>query len=562
MVTLSHGRPPSSDALSPEPPFVWPEPRVLEGLRAYENQPPTRELVRRSRSVFGTVTALADSGVSELEDWLRSNPTLRISLILQVYPACATEQSDLARLIEIVRDASERLHLRILPLERVSDRGTNALCFVGFEPDHICLAIGPTENLGLATPHVEHLNLVFRADPSLVESFRRSFDYWWVKARDIVLPGVACIPALALPKGTDEAARSWRSYVDQCVAATVADGSVTEVARVDPVAGEVTLVSATQQPVASPTEELGLPKADPLAERVARLYSKGMLVSVDKLSRIPPLDAPLDPSTFGDASEIQKGNVTRKVSMRVSVIDEKTLKDIDRRRQGLRGLLTKFTFALADNMRWMPSTARQLFESELNRMNEEGQRLISDLLKGDVAAFVNGKRPGLVADINAMHAELGRPGTVTDDVISRIVGGLQERLTKATSANFMPKLAYSDIGFVRTNSGLVSPWGQALSLLMDAAAFPRKALTDRFFFSGLKVSEDDLIEAMNVTDDALCRDLRARGVKERCRAELDLLGRIESASIDMRDRCELTYRILDGDSTDAVDAALTNKEPA
>ena len=32
-------------------------------------------------------------------------------------------------------------------------------------------------------------------------------------------------------------------------------------------------------------------------------------------------------------------------------------------------------------------------------------------------AFVNGKRVDLVADINAMHAELGRPGKVTEDVI-------------------------------------------------------------------------------------------------------------------------------------------------
>jgi hypothetical protein len=77
--------------------------------------------------------------------------------------------------------------------------------------------------------------------------------------------------------------------------------------------------------------------------------------------------------------------------MRVSLIDEKTLKEIDKRRQGLRRLLTKFTFSLADNMRWMPVTAKNLFESELKRINEEGQKLIADLLKGDLNAFVKGK---------------------------------------------------------------------------------------------------------------------------------------------------------------------------
>jgi hypothetical protein len=83
--------------------------------------------------------------------------------------------------------------------------------------------------------------------------------------------------------------------------------------------------------------------------------------------------------------------------MRVSVIDEKTLKEIDKRRQGLRTLLTKFTFSFADNMRWIPLAAKGLFESELKRIDEEGQKLISIVLKGDVNAFIKGKHDALVA---------------------------------------------------------------------------------------------------------------------------------------------------------------------
>ena len=114
---------------------------------------------------------------------------------------------------------------------------------------------------------------------------------------------------------------------------------------------------------------------------------------------------------------------------------------------------------------------------------------------------------------------------MTEDVITRVVESLKDRLTKAQSANFMPKLSYSMVSFVRTDNALVSPWGQAFSLLVDIAAFPRRVLTDGFFLRGLKVSEDDLIEAMNVADDALCRDLRVRGIKDRCKTELDLLSR-------------------------------------
>jgi len=118
----------------------------------------------------------------------------------------------------------------------------------------------------------------------------------------------------------------------------------------------------------------------------------------------------------------------------------------------------------------------------------------------------------------------------------------------------MPKLSYSVVSFSRTDNAMVSPWGQAFSLLADVAAFPRKALTN-----SLNVPEDDLIEAMNVADDALLRNLRARGIKDRCKAELNLLTRIEKAPMESRDRCELVWRILSDDSIEAVDETLKKR---
>jgi hypothetical protein len=177
------------------------------------------------------------------------------------------------------------------------------------------------------------------------------------------------MPDLLLSEGTEEGARQWQAYIDNCISAELPKDMRDVVAHVDPVA-----------------------------------------------------------------------NVTRKVSMRVSIIDEKTLKEIDKRRQGLRILLTKFTFALADNIRWMPITARKLFESEVNRVNEEGQKLVSDLLGGDIDAFIDAKRDALVADINGMHAELGRSGKVTDRVINEVDKDLKDRLRKVQSVSFLPKL--------------------------------------------------------------------------------------------------------------------------
>ena len=147
----------------------------------------------------------------------------------------------------------------------------------------------------------------------------------------------------------------------------------------------------------------------------------------------------------------------------------------------------------------------------------------------DVDAFVAAKRDSVVADINAMHAELGRQGKVPEGVITRVVDSLKDRLRKAQTASFVPTLSYSTISFASTESALVSPWGQAYSFLSDIAKFPREALTDSYFWRGVRVREDALIEAMNVAEDALCRDLGSRGIKDRCRAELNLLSKIEKA---------------------------------
>jgi hypothetical protein len=549
-------------SLIPESPFVWPEPRVIAGKASYQQDPPYDGLALASHSVFGILSGLTANGIDVIRNWLARNPNLKARLVVMPYPASATRQTDFSQLLNLIEQESDRLSIYVRPLDRVTDRATNALCFLASDVEAAHVVVGPTEDIGLGPRQEGHVNFVFRADPALVESFKRYFDWLWACSRDLTARDAAQIPDLALPEGTEEGARLWRAYRDKCCDASLSDDTERVIAHVNPETGDVTLRSEDGRELIPPTEELGLKKLDQLADRIARLYAKGALVTIDKLSRIPPLDAPLDPSAFGDSAEMHKGNVVRKISMRVSIIDERTLKEIDKRRQGLRVLLTKFTFGLADNIRWMPSAARELFESELKRLNEEGQNLISDLLKGDVKAFIEGKIEALTTDIDAMYTELGRPGQVTGDVIRRVVDSLKARLDKAKSANFMPRLSYSYVGFSSTETLTASPWGQAYSLLVDVAAFPRKAMTDSFFFRGLTVSEDDLIEAMNVADDALCRDIRIRGIKDRCKAELGFLSRIEKAPMESRDRCELVFRILAGDSIGEIEEALKKVESA
>src|SRR5258708_22336002 len=473
------------ETLDLEPPFVWPEPRVLEGICAYKHQPPFRELALTSNSLFGIASSITSRGVEVLRSWLVSNVDLKARLIIAPYPTSPTSSDGLSELRDLAASSTDRLAIHVRPLDKITDRATNALCFLAATSGGAHLVVGASEDFGNEAPQAGRINLVFRASAPLVESFKCSFNWLWANSAEIAAKGVAVIPSLVVPEGTEEGARLWRQYKSDCSAVRDFGESTSApkiIARVDPESGDVTMQTQTGQEIPTPTEELSLKKLDQLAESVARIYEKGSLVSIDKLSRIPPLDAPLDPSLFGDEAELQRGSVTRKISMRVSIIDEKTLKGINKRRQSLRALLNRFTFGLADNIRWMPAAGRNLFESEVKRVDEEGSKLIGDLLKGGVDEFIKDKRGALTKDINDMYKQLGRSGQVTDKVIDRVVQTFKDRLTKAHTSTFLPTLSYSELSFTSRENAYSSPWGQAFSLLADITAFPRKALTSSFFF--------------------------------------------------------------------------------
>ena len=417
--------------ITPAPPFLWPEPRVLDGSRSYASDIPFEHLAQRANSILGIVVALSDPGINHLRMWLANNSGLQVKLIVAVYPTCSTKQNDIQRLRALANHYRPALEIRIRPYAWVTDRPTNVLCFLDQASDAVDIMIGSSENLGFDPSPDGKINLVFRADPALVNSFNQHFTWLWAQARDILTAHFPPIPELVLPEGSTEAARHWEAFCHACLDNLQDSSAPRETAVIDPETGVVSLVNDEGKDVVPPGMAAGVPGFDPLADFVARLYPKGQLVTIDKLSRMLPLDAPLEPAWFGDAAERQHGNVTRRVSMRISIIDEHTLKEIEKRRKGLRDLLNTFTFGLADNTRWMPQRARPLFDAEIQRVNEEGQKLVSNLLQGNVAAFLAQKKDALIADLNAMYQALGQQGQVPANVIARVCKSLEERLMKA-----------------------------------------------------------------------------------------------------------------------------------
>lgn len=72
---------------------------------------------------------------------------------------------------------------------------------------------------------------------------------------------------------------------------------------------------------------------------------------------------------------------------------------------------------------------------------------------------------------------------------------------------------------------------------------------------GLSCNVFDLVETMNVADDDLCRDLRAKNISSRCRQELLIVDRIADEVSDPKDRCRLLRLLLDG-KADEIDGEL------
>jgi len=98
------------------------------------------------------------------------------------------------------------------------------------------------------------------------------------------------------------------------------------------------------------------------------------LVTIDKGSRIPPLELPIKAEWFGIPSFREVGVVSREVRYKISVLDERANKALEARRKGTSGLREKFSFPLADGSRWMPHKAKPFFQAELNAWKKQVER--------------------------------------------------------------------------------------------------------------------------------------------------------------------------------------------
>lgn len=527
-----------SESIQPSVPFVWPEPLVSAGVARYASLPFT-DVARSAVSIFGVASAIDRRAVEWIEGFLadRGDET-RLRLVISIQPTCRTSKADLLELVRLVERYKDRAAFRLYPEKSLSDRSSNLLCFSARD-GNVVVALGPTENLGLEPTNASQANFVTAVSPATLGACRTWFDYLWATAGPLQPDVAESMPQLVIPEGEAEAARLWQDYRAKCFAQDRAGAAQVRVV-VDATTGAVTLTDQNNGAVASATEELGVAKLDVVADGMARVYERGLLVAVDKTSRVPPLEAPVKPDWFGVDSFRQTGMVSSKTSFKVAPFDEATSKKIDRLRRASGDILPNYTYALADGMRWIPKSAVPLFEAALTQANNEARRLLGATVGDDLDAFLSTQRGRIRADAQRMYEAYHPGGKIPDSAVGNILEELKSRLGKSRGEALIPRVSYSPVAFnVGHDTAWSSPWGQAFQLLRGIAEYRREVLTRQ-----VKADEHALILAMDVVRDHLAADFGSRKAKQRAERELGVIKRLETCQADVRKRCEALWALV------------------
>lgn len=531
----------NENVITPKIPFVWNSPDIIKGESIYKT-PPLKHFAKETKIILGAIYELNSTGVSFLEEIFSESKDRKGKFIVFLAGAGQTKSEDLERLLKLKQQTSEQFDIKVWALRPGSENPTNAICCFNDEKSESLLFTGSLSNFNsfeessFPPPIV---NLGFRCDASLQKSFFEWFDYLWERSTTLT-EKTARIPALVPARGTPEASLMWEEYLAQC--------------QVE-IAEEEKEANNDDKPKSEPsaTEQLGIPKVDNTAERMARLFDTGSQVTIDKTTRIPPLDAPIKPEWFGVESLRQVGAVKRTIQYRISVITPDVLKQLDNKRKKASDLLKRLSFPLGDGVHWMPEKAFSLFEQEMNRVNEEGQQQLKSVLGKDTDEFVDSQRAKILKDANAMLQDFQPGGQLSQEHSDDLINDLKSRLKKASEGKFLPKVSRVNVSFkIGKDSEWESAWGQALTFLQAIAEFPRKAMTDRYFLQGLRVDEHKLIQAMNVANDYLASDDLKINPRRQAENDLEFLDRLIESDYEPREKCSAIFYLLIGKEEEEI----------
>jgi hypothetical protein len=561
-----------------EVPFLWPDIRMFEIGSEYENMPPFEHILRNADGVMAFVPDLKETGIDLLETWLENSKSLRISLIVLLYPACATKQVDLIKMDQLFEKYGDRLEIRLHILKSIEDIPLQMIMVSNKDDNTYSLIYGPSSNFGLVDEwRADRINVVAHMESSLIEAFRRWFDWMWFRNSFVFRKELANIPHLVRPKGTQEARQMWNDYVHKCET-EIKSGYLS----IDKSTGDVTLlpeeelirdkspeeIKQTSEDLKNllPSTKSGFTRIDPISDEIVRLFRKGMQATINTKTRVKPLNTPISPRLFGDESLKTIGRISIKTSYSISIFSEAETKKVESLRKSTRDLLNTLSFGISDGLRWVPLAAKELLKKEIDHRNIEAKNLLCAAIKTDndnfdVEKFIEKHENILRENVKEIFSKIYSGRKPDENQFAIVKEEIASRINMALKNDLLPNISYNNILFDAPRSDSQSGWESAYTLLLDIAKYPRKIIADgQYFKRNFRVIDVEQVKKiMNVLDDKFYVECKKWDdylwAKE---TELPKFIAIEESDASLYKKCLSLWKLMKTNDWDAAYKILEN----
>ena len=543
-----------SKASEPTLPFVWPLPVDGAGPTCDDLRVPFVQVIADADSIAGIVSGIDTRGVDWIEELLRETE-LKALVILAVYAGCPTRSDDLSRLLALQGSRTPGVEFRVLPMVGGNGAPANCLAAVPSDGNSPVFFFGTTPNLAIARFDATQLNMAFRADPTLTDKWCHWFDITWAQATKLD-ELTARIPNLVPATGSAEAAARWREY---CKSLTHEPTQSKQQGTHDPVDynSESPTESSTRSEARdrAPSESIGIRRLGELEARVTQLIQEGKQVMINHDSVTKPIRVSAPPELFAQSKESWDGTVVQFQSFQISPFSKNELQLIEHYRTSSQTILEKLGLPLAGSLFWMPTKTISLYNREISLKENEVEMALNRLIGQHARTFLDGKREEIRDDIKRKYRQLDGHGDPPTEVLNKALDRLLIRIENALKPPLVARPIYSSttIELYEGDSEDAS-WGQARRLVMALARFPRKALSRHDIPSGLTTPKSEILQAMNIANDAILKINKHDKEKARKESILDLrlLNVIADSNVTERDRCGACFMLIDGSSRESV----------
>jgi len=517
-------------------PQLWPDEFLQQqqiGSEAF------RTIVSQSRGIFGSAYGLDSKSIHWLKSLFSKKDALAMRLIISLYPDIEDQQNVLDRLYDLQNEFTGRLEIHLYVQCVLSPR-TSILCLAPTTDRVFCIAFGPHENFGFGRMDWINPVTLFNPEQALYKMITDWFDYAWKNTAPLD-QNTAQIPAVVLPKGTPEGAFLWEQYGQLCER-MIANNETADKQKDSPSEAP----KEQQKKSDSIVEKMGLPVVLELDLKIEKILSKGILATLNKRTKIPPLKAPIKAKYFGLKSFRQIGSISAETRCRISILPKDAQKKIDNMMKKASELLRKLSFPfLADGVRWMPHGAVPLFNEEMQKVDSDAKEILKKQIGNNISEYITKQKDKIRNDANNMFPLLvGRKGTISEKDVDNIISDLKERFSKAMSGSFIPEITKNKVSTWVAPASNTAKYGQAVTLLQGIAEFPRK-LYNLYSMQSYTVSRERLLEIMDVCDDWASKpDLPLPDAGSTMEDQLMNISKIVSSDAKDDQKCQKLFGIM------------------